>query len=218
MTTHNHPSTSSDYLQSLGQRIAKVASLVGGKRRLAEHAGISESHLYRCIRGTSATTIEPLLSIAKTANISLDWLLTGEGDMRLSGTSTSEPHLITVPPLLLKGDATKEALVLSDWWLSQNCLPDTGLKYCISDSICMSPTITIGSVLFIDTQDQQLTEGAIYAFRHQGSLMIRRLQWTGADSIWLLADNPAFQATLMDTLHLQKSEVLGRLVSSFQHL
>lgn len=218
MTIHNDPSASSDYLQGLGQRIAKVASLVGGKRRLAEHAGISESHLYRCIKGTSATTIEPLMAIAEAANISLDWLVSGNGNMHQAHFSNPSLHLAGIQPLSHNDDHSREALFISDWWLNQNSLSDTGLKYCISESSSMSPTITPGSTLVINTRDQQLTEGAIYAFRHQDSLMIRRLQWAGADSIWLLADNPAFQATLIDTQQLQKSGVIGRLISSFQAL
>ena len=218
MRTQNNHTPSSDYLKHLGQRIATAASLVGGKKRLSKDAGISESHLYRCIRGTSATTIEPLLAIAKAADVSLEWLLTGQGDMQHTDVTTTAGSLINVTPLRIKGKQSHRVLTISELWLDQHQLSQDGLRYCISESNSMSPTIPSGSTLFIDTLDFRLSEGGVYAFLHTGNLMIRRLQWADASSIWMLTDNPAFQATLLNTSQLKKSDILGRVVSSFQEV
>ncbi|MEG3640611.1 helix-turn-helix domain-containing protein [Magnetococcus sp. PR-3] len=61
----------------LGLRIAQVAEAVGGKKKLSEIIEISEAHLYRYISGKSQPTVGPLLAIAKAANVSMDWLVTG---------------------------------------------------------------------------------------------------------------------------------------------
>ena len=64
--------------KDLGDRISECAKKVGGKKRLAELSGISESMLYRYLNLDSAPTAGPLIRIARSAGVTLDWLMTGE--------------------------------------------------------------------------------------------------------------------------------------------
>ena len=62
----------------IGTRIAECADKVGGKKRLAELSGIKETQLYRYIGGHNSPTAGPLIRIARSASVTLDWLMTGE--------------------------------------------------------------------------------------------------------------------------------------------
>ncbi len=91
---------------SLGKRIAAVADSVGGRRRLAYLAGISESQLYRYLSGQSQPTVVPLILIAQVGGVSLQWLATGEGNMHLS--EVDDPPRGVDPKLLEECIATAE--------------------------------------------------------------------------------------------------------------
>uniref|UniRef100_A0A1S7LL11 Putative Transcriptional regulator [similar to part of Mmc1_2302] n=1 Tax=Magnetococcus massalia (strain MO-1) TaxID=451514 RepID=A0A1S7LL11_MAGMO len=71
------PQTDHTEKATLGKRIAEIANFVGGKKKLAKLAGISEAHLYRYISGKSQPTIGPLMEMSKAAGVTLDWLATG---------------------------------------------------------------------------------------------------------------------------------------------
>ncbi|MDT8428526.1 MAG: helix-turn-helix transcriptional regulator [Pseudomonadales bacterium] len=67
----------------IGTRINAITSQInGGKRQLAKQIGLSEAQLHRIIAGQSQTRIETIVSIAKVAGVSIEWLATGEGPMR----------------------------------------------------------------------------------------------------------------------------------------
>ena len=62
----------------LGERIAATAERVGGKRALAEKAGIGESQLYRYINEENVPALSIVVAIAKVGGVSLHWLATGD--------------------------------------------------------------------------------------------------------------------------------------------
>lgn len=77
LTQDPKPHALNGHMVGLGMRIAQVAEAVGGKKKLSELIDISEAHLYRYISGKSQPTVGPLLAIARAANVSIDWLVTG---------------------------------------------------------------------------------------------------------------------------------------------
>ena len=73
------------FTSGIGTRISELSRLVGGKKKLAEIASISESQLHRYVAGQSQPTIEPIAAMSHTTGVSLDWLATGKGSMHISG-------------------------------------------------------------------------------------------------------------------------------------
>lgn len=71
----------------LGVRLEYCADTLGGKRALADAAGISEAQLFRYIRGDSKIPAEKALDVARVAKVDPSWLLSGAG----------KPEGITVP-------------------------------------------------------------------------------------------------------------------------
>lgn len=60
-------------------RLEALASRVGGKRALAQMAGISESQLYRILAGESMPKMDSVIRICEATGVSVDWLATGRG-------------------------------------------------------------------------------------------------------------------------------------------
>lgn len=67
-------------LSEIGSRISEISRKYG-KKGFAVKANISESHLYRYLAGKSDPTASKIIAMAKAANVSPGWLLTGEGPM-----------------------------------------------------------------------------------------------------------------------------------------
>lgn len=237
MTTKLDDQIPSAYLKELGQRIALIAEQVGGKKRLAETAGISESQLYRCIRGVSATTIEPLLAMAHVAKVSVTWLVTGEGDMAVTAKPSPLSGHIYVPfyidairpappetdvdddnmELPASIDATVEGgtmpVSVSYQWLEERGLSPHSIVHLNNQSSSMAPTIPENCLVLSNTADKKLIEGSVYALSIGNDVICRRIQKEPSGKIWLLTDNPAYQATLLSRQEAAKIQIIGRVIS-----
>ncbi len=78
------------YTSGIGERINEISRRVGGKKRLAEMAGLSESQLHRITSGESQAKIENIAAMAINCGVSIDWLATGREFDGLSGQRGSE--------------------------------------------------------------------------------------------------------------------------------
>jgi len=61
----------------IGTRISDSSRAVGGKKKLAEMIGMSESQLHRVISGESQLKVEGLAAIAQATQQSIAWLAIG---------------------------------------------------------------------------------------------------------------------------------------------
>lgn len=76
----------------LGSRLAAVADLLGHRKDAAAKADVSYVQLARYIRGASMPPLDVAGRLCQAAGVSLDWLLTGEGEMRRADqTSAAAP-------------------------------------------------------------------------------------------------------------------------------
>jgi len=75
----------------IGGRITAIADRVGGKKELARSVGLSESQLHRIIAGESQAKIEIIALIARIGGVTIDWLATGKGPMRLEDAPQPAP-------------------------------------------------------------------------------------------------------------------------------
>jgi transcriptional regulator with XRE-family HTH domain len=73
-----HPSSPSE----LGCRLAAVAKSVGSQSRAADLMGVSLSQFKRYVAGDNQPTFETVANLSLSANLNLDWLAFGRGEMR----------------------------------------------------------------------------------------------------------------------------------------
>lgn len=91
----------------LTDRLRSCAEAVGSGDELSRLTGIPRRSLENYLSGKTVPKLKPLLAIAKTAGVSLDWLATGEGPkQRREAMAASSPP---VPP---PGDQSGQPLPL----------------------------------------------------------------------------------------------------------
>ena len=83
------PSAGSLDLQNLKDRIKLVAGLQGGNSALARSIDSAESTVRKWIKGESEPKYNSLVAIANAAEVSLEWLMAGEGEMRVQSTNSA---------------------------------------------------------------------------------------------------------------------------------
>jgi transcriptional regulator with XRE-family HTH domain len=213
-------------LSGLGARIAKIADLVGGKKNLASEIGISESQLYRYISGDSQPTVEPLAAIAKCGNVSLDWLVLGNGSTGLldgvnevNGIYSASKDFVTIaefqdPNHKLSANTVAKPSFNRQWLLKAGLIPDQLRITCAGDD-SMSPTIGKGDLLLVNITENEYKGDAIYLLRvSDGILVAKRLQSTIDNGLHLISDNPAYQDQHISQEQSKSLHIAGKIVWS----
>src|SRR5579862_8443312 len=69
---------------TFGERLRTVADLFDSRAEASEVAGVVPEQLQKYIRGAVKPPFEVIRRLAAAKAISLDWLATGEGEMRIA--------------------------------------------------------------------------------------------------------------------------------------
>ena len=153
-----------------------------------------------------------MLAIARTANISVEWLATGQ-----PGTA---PH--DSPQALAEKYIQKDPLAFETDWLRKE-FPDSFehlmLTQVVDDG--MEPTLPVGALVLVDTTDRDLeavTHG-IYLLKLDDRILVKRLQYIADRTIRVLSDSAAYEAFSI-TLSSKPRELnlMGRVVWVGRHL
>lgn len=224
----------------LGIRIAKVADLVGGKRALAERAGLQESQLYRYIKGENVPGVNVVVDIANAGGVGVGWLATGKGTMRQdgnaeireAGTEFSLEHKFVhageeyiFPPLydgrsatgdgtLETRDGTVDVLAFkSSWICSELRAKPSNLYLVYVEGESMEPALRPGDLVLID-RSATIRDG-FYVIRIGDGLLVKRLQRLPGSQVKATSDNPAYGPFTIDLgLAPEGVSIVGRVIWS----
>ena len=168
---------------------ARLKQAVGDKsiRGFARDCGFSDTVLRQYLNGQSEPTRPALLAIARTANISVEWLATGQSvtGAKDSSKASAEDYIY------------KDPLAFETGWLRAefpNAFENLLLTQVVDES--MEPTLQQGDLALVDTNDRDLetvTHG-IYLIKLDNRLLIKRLQYIADDTLRVLSDHPAYEA------------------------
>jgi phage repressor protein C with HTH and peptisase S24 domain len=180
-------------LQNLKDRIKLVAGLQGGNSALARSIDSAESTVRKWIKGDAEPKYNSLVSIANATNVSLEWLMSGAGEMRVQGAEKKNDKLG-------EARATYGGREVRAEVLSSNMEP----TLCPGDEIGTEPS---------QVPVSQIQDG-IYLIRVGDNEGIWRLQSTPDKRLWLLNDNPKYQHsnTAIDLSEAENLEVIARVV------
>lgn len=218
----------------LGSRISACATKVGGVRQLAGATEISESQIFRYIKGESDATAEKLVSISRAAGVSLDWLAGGEGEMRpatgrgLAGSSgdhaaSALEGYVRVPRFVdLEASAGPGAfadtarvvdyLIFREDWVRRALGADPRkLVLVTATGDSMEPAIRSGDLLLVDTGVDRLVDDAIYVVARHGRLMVKRLQSLFNGAVVIRSDNAVYADETLDPADAEQLHVAGRV-------
>jgi phage repressor protein C with HTH and peptisase S24 domain len=207
----------------LGTRIGLVADRIGSRKFAAEVAEISVDQLARYISGESQPSLTPIALMATQANVSLDWVWEGKGQMERG----QDADMITVPEYRVEGGAgtgivATEEEVESIWQFSRALARELGLNPANLAFIrirgdSMAPAINNGDLVLLDmTQKHFATEG-VYAFSLGDMLLVKRIQALPTGDYQVRSDNPEYSPFALSP-GADNVKVVGRVVWAIRRL
>lgn len=159
------------------------------------------------------------------AGVNANWLLTGEGPMRLAditqeGVSTAERYYVPIPKFF---DADKDgqefevsseiaSLALDRQWLgSLRLRPIDLITYRMPDD-SMAPTIREGNLVVVDSSTDKLRGDGIYALMYEGNIAVKRLQMDLVGGVLVCGDNPTYKEQRLPKEAADRLTVLGMVI------
>ncbi len=193
------------------------------QQQLADAIGWEQGAIGNVERRDSKTCSHTA-DIAAALNVDLEWLSTGNGEMKKSGSeaviiNTEQKDGYTLIPIF-----TEVALSAG----AGTCPPDTeyaqGYSYMLTDRIravgaqpdciveamlngnSMEPTIMDKSPIRIDTSkaDFAIREGKIYAFSVDGDLKVKRILKTATGDFIIRSDNEMYKDEIISKKDFEK--------------
>jgi phage repressor protein C with HTH and peptisase S24 domain len=189
-----------DALSSFPTRL-KQAMGDSSIRGFARECGFSDTVLRQYLNGQSEPTRPALLAIARTAQVSLEWLAVGE--VNSSGRGSSE--YVYKEPLAFSADWLKAEFPNSYDHLLLAQVPDES----------MEPTLQAGDLILVDTQDRdfETINHGIFLLQLDNRILVKRLQYGGDKTFKVLSDHAAYDSfAIQFGKKSQGLSVMGRVV------
>ncbi|WP_438392026.1 XRE family transcriptional regulator [Caballeronia sp. DA-9] len=197
-------------------RLKMAITLVGNASALAKRANISQSGLQRYLNGGEPTR-KILIALAEAANVSLLWLMTGEG---MLSDKPATPTTLTRLPLFNANDVPRKegllalngklsGLAFCRAWLGQHGLDAKELSALYVCGNSMEPTIRNGDTILMDQAQVEISDGDLFVIKDSGALMIKRMQRQLGNRVRMLSDNPNYAVSDASTSEI---EVVGKIV------
>jgi len=190
----------------IGTRINAIAEKAGGKKALAEKAGISESQLHRIVSGESQAKIETVALMARVGQVSIEWLATGSSTLAVGEVRPDYTHAWV-----------QQIRTTLDSITANKDIKNSEMAVYVIRGDAMQPTIRDGAIALVDCRPihEKVQHDGIYALMIDGQVVAKRLQPDYQGSVWVRSDNQAYKDQLVQ---LDKIYVYGRIIWVGQEL
>ena len=184
------------------ERISRLVHEYKSTSNLARLAGVSESVVRKWKLAQSEPSRPHLLAIAKATDVTLPWLMAGEGVMRQTQDQSKEGYPtdrldeeFTVIPLYetvadyeaaAKDAPANVQITFSRDWLQRQGHHSDELATIQVRGDAMANTICDGDLILINTQQNRLIDSAVYALRLDDHFFARRLQYLHDGSVRII--------------------------------
>jgi transcriptional regulator with XRE-family HTH domain len=188
----------------LRDRLAQVAIGVGGASELARQAKLSPSQVSRYINGRAEPSIESVAAIARCCDLSLDWLILGQGVANPDAASS-----ITIPYFDVEASAghglpvdepaaARGKLLLPSKVLGHLAARADAFFALPAKGDSMEPTIRSGTTLVArKMSDGELPGEGIHVLARSGQVFVKRLQMRAGGVVEIISDNTKYQKETM---------------------
>ncbi|WOD39862.1 LexA family transcriptional regulator [Nodosilinea sp. E11] len=190
---------SNDFPQRLKQAVGENSI-----RGFARSCGFSDTVLRQYLNGQSEPTRPALLAIARTANVSVEWLAGGQPGHNSLGDGESKEYIYK-DPLAFQTDWLKSEFPKSYDHLLLTQVQDES----------MEPTLVLGDLVLVDTRVRELAaiDHGLFLFKLNERILIKRLQYIPENNFRVLSDNPAYEAFSLDLSSKANGlSIMGRVV------
>jgi len=213
-------------MENIGQRIKELRKMLRlSQKEFAEKIGKSLRAVQNWEYGQRTPDESTLKLIAREFNVNEEWLKTGEGEMFVGVPAEEEGIKVPFyPDVTLSAGYGVESYTEEHFWIEIS--PDLMLKLIgvvyrrgltllpvYGDS--MEPTLKSGSVVMVRLWEYEnnFINGAIYAFRVDGDLFVKRLEIDPVNQIITFkSDNPNYSSFKMEKEDLDRVKIIGRVL------
>ncbi|HFE39337.1 MAG TPA: helix-turn-helix transcriptional regulator [Gammaproteobacteria bacterium] len=220
------------YSDQFTDRLTIVISRIGSIAETARKLSVAESTVRKWRDGGSDPQRKHLINLAKYGDVSLAWLVSGEGDMKPSqGVSEkiaeynigSEFDYVPQYDIEVSAGSGKfeqqsdivGKLAFSRKWLKNKGLNVTDLVIVRAIGDSMVPTIRDNSLLLVETRQEKFTGDGIYVIIHDGTIIAKRLQRDlNTGGLLILSDNPAYQPIKLTQKEAEDIYIIGKVIWS----
>lgn len=205
--------------------------------RLARSMGVSPSAFRKWLKGEAEPSRERLVALARATGVGVAWLAEGEGPEPVFDTASAGRRRPGVrdlsddvdwsdfvllprrPEAAAAGSTTpaappgSEFIALRHDWVRTVCGVDPAkllLETAVGES--MTPTVSDGNLMLIDTGDQTFRNFGIYVLEINGQRLVKRVQRKHDGSLVLISDNSAYQPDAVSRDAAEDVKVVGRVV------
>lgn len=191
---------------------------------VAEQSGVSERAYQGYEAGRSVPGGEAIEGFVRLG-INANWLLTGEGPMRMaditqSGIATAERVYAPIPKFFVndKGGQEKEvssevsSLAFDRQWFELLGLRPVDAIYVRMPDNSMEPTIREGGMVVIDASTDKLRGDGIYCLMSNGTMAVKRLQVDFGGGLWVRGDNPAYKEQHVAQDKIEHLNIIGKVI------
>jgi len=229
------------YTSELGTRISKVIGRLGGIRAASTFIGASEDSLANWRNGRSRPSFYGMQGLATAANVSLDWLATGEGPMRrdehfhdkgsvnrleqegqASVVGLGTDGFVMVPKYDVEASAGHgsfndiehivDYMAFREEWVRRTLRIDPkNLVLITAIGDSMEPAIRAGDLLLIDTGVGRVIDDAIYVLTIHDGLVVKRVQQFFNGAVAIKSDNAAYTDETLSPEEVGDIVIAGRV-------
>lgn len=220
--------------------ISRLEHLMGNEKPYvwAAKIGLSQGTFNRMWKDGISPKGDTLLLISEKTGCSIDWLLTGEGEVKRGEQADlrAQDHVaqyasiedlvkdyVLVPRYDVKASAgvgtvihseqVVDHLVFKAEWV-RNALgvaaKDLALISVKGDS--MEPTLSNGDLILIDISSNYVEDNAIYVLQYNGTLLVKRIQRRMDGSVTIMSDNSVYSPETLTGHLVEQLNVIGRVV------
>lgn len=181
----------------------------------AARVGVPHPTLSKYLKGQGVSPrLDVAAVLAKGANVTLEWLIWGQGD------GPNAEAIVKIPrydALLAAGAGSwnegrrkLDEIPYTSSFLAKRLGRSSALGLSVLESAgdSMFPTIPDGSLVLIDEQDQRLVD-AVFAFVLEGEARIKRFRRL-TDGVMIISDNKLYEPEKLTGDELNKLQIIGR--------
>lgn len=203
----------------------RLLSLIGNENKaaFARRCGFTDGALKGYLKG-GKPSVDKALAIADACGVSLRWLATGEGPMRLGDASicADVPKLTSVPRYdiaasagggaVVEAENIKETIAFRTDWLREEGLDPKWLNVISVMGDSMEPSLYNGDIILIDRRDGPPRSGCVYVINYDGDLLVKRLQRLLNGGFKIISDNPRYEPETIPAEQMEQVRIIGRVV------
>lgn len=226
------------YDEKFSNRMKLIAekSFKNNYSEFARAVGVAQASLARWVKGEADPSRMNLIKIADASGVNLEWLALGIGDMdetkslavkhdinlHASNDETfieiedcREVRLSAGGGAFNNGYEEITTTKVERAWLQSRRLKAKDCAMFLVSGESMYPTLKDGEEIIVDRSKRELTEGKIFVLNHNGSMLVKKVQFTYG-GVELISDNPSYRPLKLDTEEANSLVVIGQVVRGYR--